>query len=136
MSFFRPTFAHKVLSKDTSSENEEVSFVASTALGGHRAVRMSGGSLVYADNTEISDAALVLGITLNSAAPGELVQIQQAGFIEESSWSWTPDQPIFLSVNGLLTQATPVAGFSLLLAIAISPTLIQLGIKMPIILEV
>lgn len=137
MSFFRPSFAHQTAaSKDTASEIGVVSFVASAALGGHRAVRMEAGDLVYADKDEVADANLVLGVTQGASSAGAEATVQTWGLMEESSWTWTPDLPIFVSNAGVLTQTPPSTGFSLIIAVAVSATSIYLGVKMPIILEI
>jgi len=112
-----------------------VQFPAGEAIGGHRAVRLIAGRVYYADNTELTGANVLLGVSKGAAVEDALVTIQTLGLMTEPSWAWAPDQPVFVGVNGLLTQAVPVAGFSLMVGFATSPTQIFIGLKMPIILE-
>lgn len=112
-----------------------VEFPAAAPLGGHRAVRLVLGQAVYADSAEVADANLVLGITRGAVVAGALAQIQTAGLMSESSWAWTPDQPVFVGAAGTLTQAPPAAGFSLVIGIATGPTQIHIGAKSPIVLQ-
>lgn len=112
-----------------------VEFTAGTALGGHRAVRLQGGVAVYASNTALVDANVVLGITRGAADAGQPVQIQFMGLLTEPSWAWVPDLPVFCGINGLLTQAAPTVGFSLVVGIATTPTQVFIGAKMPIVLQ-
>lgn len=117
-----------------SSGAVNLPFIAGMTLSGHRAVRAEAGEAVYADCTVLTDAQQVLGITLGAAMAGASVDVQASGEMVEPSWSWTPGLPVFLGVNGLLTQTPPAVGFQLIVAVAVSPTKIIVGIKQPIIL--
>ncbi|MDN6885278.1 hypothetical protein QMO14_16860 [Variovorax sp. CAN2819] len=112
-----------------------VEFPAAVPLGGHRAVRLLGGEAIYADHTVVADANVVLGITRGAAAAGALAQIQFGGLMTEPSWAWTPDQPVFVGLAGVLTQTPPTSGFSLIVGIATLPTQILIGAKAPIVLQ-
>lgn len=112
-----------------------VEFPAAVALGGHRAVRLQAGEAIYADNTVLADANVVLGITRGAAAAGALAQIQFGGLMTEPSWAWTPDLPVFCAAAGALTQTPPITGFSLIVGIATRPTQILIGAKSPIVLQ-
>jgi hypothetical protein len=110
-------------------------FVASGALGGHRVVRLSGGDLVYASNTETAFANAPLGLTIGATAPGATASVQTSGLMTEPSWAWTPEQPVFVGPNGVPVQPSPATGYSLIVGIATSPTQILIGARMPIIQE-
>lgn len=111
---------------------ELVAYVSSAGVGGNRAVRLDAGDLIYADNTVPGDGNRVLGITVGAASAGSSALVQTEGLMEESSWSWTPDAPIYLSTTGLLTQTVPTSGFVLILGFATSPTQMMIEVKMPI----
>ena len=112
-----------------------VTFNARGAIGGHRAVcaAFSGGAR-YADSRNVVGAVSVLGISLHAAEDGEDLHVATAGEVIEPSWSWVQDLPIFVGVEGVLTQVPPDTGFQLVVAIATSPTSALLSIKQPIIL--
>ncbi len=113
-----------------------LTFKADGALGGHRAVVMTGtGKVGYADNLTPSHANAVVGITLGAASDGNDVQVQNGGEILEPSWNWALQSPVFLSTNGLLTQTCPVTGFALILGAPTSPDTLLVGIKQPFIQE-
>lgn len=112
-----------------------VEFVAGVALGGHRAARLLNGEAVYADHTSVADANVVLGITRGAAATGAVAQIQFAGLMNEPSWNWTPDQPVFVGLAGVLTQTPPASGFSLIVGVATASNQIFIGAKAPIVLQ-
>lgn len=113
--------------------------LADAAIGGHRVVRSTGqGRAGYADAGLEAHGDDVLGITLHAAGEGEPVQIQGSGEIAEPSWAWQPQQPIFLTCAGLLTQEPPDqdnAAFILVLGFATSATSMQVRIESPIYFE-
>ena len=59
---------------------------AGAPLGGHRAVRASGGRAVYADCRQAAHAQTVLGVTVGAVSAGELATVQQTGL----TWGWRP----------------------------------------------
>ena len=116
----------------SSASAPYVTFPAAGPIGGNRAVRLTAGLASYADASMLPDANLVLGISRAAAVNGAPVQIQTGGLMTEPSWAWTADQPVFCGANGTLTQSAPVAGFDLILGIALSATQIHIGARMPI----
>jgi hypothetical protein len=111
-----------------------LTYKASGAVSGHRAVRAIGGGLLgYADSNTVAHANSVLGISMNAASNGNDVNVQFSGEMVEPSWNWTPGLPVFCGVQGVLTQTPPSVGFQLVVAVAISATAVIVGIKFPII---
>ena len=91
------------------------SIIAGLAVGGHRAITAQG---LYPTSATLD---LVLGITLGAALSGQSVNYVNEGPIVEGSWAWTPGLPIFVGVNGVLTQTEP-AGTMRRIATAITAT--------------
>ncbi len=112
-----------------------LTYPADGPIGGNRVVRLSAGKVTYADHLSLSDANLIIGLTRGAAADGASVQIQSNDVMDEVSWNWTPDEPVFCGVNGIPVQPAPTVGFILTVGIAISPTSMLIGPKMPIILQ-
>lgn len=116
-------------------DGSTVTFVAATALGGHRIVAAAfNGKAKYADNSDTSTANNVLGMTVGAAAQDASVVVQQSGELVEPSWSWEEAKPVFCGASGVPTQIPPTSGFSLVIGVATSPTSIAIGVKQPIIL--
>lgn len=91
---------------------------AGEVLGGHRIVRLNAdGEAIYADCETVTDASVVLGMTVGAAEQGASVTIQTEGELVEPSWTWDPDLAIFLSTAGQLTQTPPATGFILCVAV-------------------
>jgi hypothetical protein len=110
-------------------------FVASTALGGHRIVyKNSISQVAYASNNDNAQASLVIGITTEAVSSGANVSVLIFGEFEEFTWSWLTDRPIFLGLNGLMTQTVPTSGYVLQVAAPITPTKILVDIRTPVLL--
>lgn len=111
-------------------------YIAGMALGGQRAVVLnSAGEAVYADNTDLSHADKVLGITTGAASIGNPVTVQTLGPLTEPSWTWALDQEVFLSTVGLLTQTPPSSGFLEGMGFPLATDTLQVRIKPPVRLE-
>lgn len=106
----------------------DLTAVAGEALGGHRAVRLVSGQAFYADQGNPAKTA-VIGITTGAANLGATVTIATAGEIIEPSWSWTPQQAVFLSTNGVLTQTPPMSGALIEVGLATAATKLHVRIQ-------
>ena len=99
---------------------------SSQALSGHRVVRFNDLGLAdYASCAVESNAYRVIGITTSAVAANTDVGIQTFADITEPSWNWIPDQPIYLGVDGVLTQTVPVqpaSKFLMVIGFSITPT--------------
>jgi hypothetical protein len=105
--------------------------VAGQTLGGNRAVTTNlQGQLVYPDPA--SPNSRVYGITTHSALQGELVTVQITGTQTEPSWSWDVTKPVFVGVDGILTQVTPTTGQTLVVGYPNSPTKLFIDRQPPI----
>lgn len=108
--------------------------IAGVALGGQRIVVLdASGQAIYADNTTLTHANKVIGMTTGAVSLGGTAIIQTRGSITEPTWAWTLDQPIFLSTTGLLTQTQPITGFSIVVGFPISATSLFIAIGEPLI---
>ena len=113
----------------------ETYYTAAVALGGHRAVCLRSDGLHYADAATAEHAGLVAGITPGAVTSGALTSVTSFGEMTEPSWSWTAGLPVFVGLNGVLTQALPdTAAFSQVLGVATSPTSIFVRLREPLIL--
>ncbi|WP_280412517.1 hypothetical protein [Nocardia asiatica] len=89
---------------------------AAAALSGHRAVtRRTDGAFEYASNTDPAHLSAPIWVTTGAASSGAEVTAVAFGPLDEPSWSWTVG-PVFLGVNGALTQTPPTAPGAVFLA--------------------
>jgi hypothetical protein len=111
-------------------------YTASAALSALRVVAVNaGGALVYASANNADHAFGTIGLLTAAVADGAIARPLTEGHWLDTSWSWTPRAPIFLGVDGLLTQAVPVRGtaqFILQVAQAVTATRIDFEIQEPV----
>lgn len=118
-----------------SSTNSVIGqYTASEAIGGHIVVYQTAGGVAIASSDSTSHANRILGITNSAVSLGANVPVTLSGELTEPTWTFTEGLPVYLSVNGTLTQTPPTSGFILQMGVAVSPTKISVSIKLPIIL--
>jgi len=89
-----------------------ISKTASATLSGHRAVVPDAvGGVIYADSSTLTHRDKTLGITTGAAGIGAAASIRTYGELNEPSWNWALDTPVFVGLTGLLTQTPPTSGF-------------------------
>jgi hypothetical protein len=54
--------------------------------------------------------AAYAGVTRMATVAGDPINVVRSGLISEGAWNWTPNAPIFIAANGVLTQTQPTAG--------------------------
>jgi hypothetical protein len=92
------------------------------------------GTVSPADCTDITQVDRVVGITLSEAAAGNRVVVQKMGQLTYEHWSWTVGKGIFFDQYGDLTQTAPSVGYWMNVAKVISPTTIEVLLRLPVIL--
>lgn len=103
-------------------------------VGGGRVLSLDNtGNLIYADNTINTTAETLIGISVNSAIPGDIVRIVYNGEADDSGWTWLPGKQLYVGINGVITQTPPTSGYVMPIGIARSPTKIVVQIRTPII---
>lgn len=105
------------------------------AIGGGRFVVLDENQKAkYASSDTPAHASKVLGLTLGATNPGDPIYVQRSGEIVEPSWNLVLDTPVYLGVNGLLTQAEPAnpSVFSLIVGFPVTATKLFLSFREPI----
>lgn len=117
------------------SGGSAISVTAGQDIGGHRLVLLNAqGDAIYADARQLSHAEAVVGLTVFAAVQGQSIDIVRAGIVEEPSWSWVADQPVYLGLDGVPTQTLPTGAlFGLVVGFPIAPTKLFMYIKPPIV---
>jgi len=106
-------------------------YLAGTALSALRAIALdpASGNIIYASSDIPNHAISTLGILPTAVIQGSYVSAVTEGLMQDNFWDWTPGLPIFLGLNGALTQNVPQAGFIKQLAIALTPNQINVNIQ-------
>lgn len=117
------------------SGGSALSVTAGQDIGGHRLVLLNAqGDAIYADARQLSHAEVVVGLTVFAAVQGHSIDIVRVGIVEEPSWSWVADQPVYLGLDGVPTQTLPLGAlFGLVVGFPIAPTRLFMSIKPPIV---
>lgn len=114
-------------------------YIAATAIGGHRVVMLNAaGQLIYASAVDLTCLGRVIGITVNAADASMPCQVQNFDQLDEPGWTWDVSKPVYLGLDGLLTQtppALPGAKFSMVVGFPISSTALFVNLREPIILS-
>jgi hypothetical protein len=105
----------------TPSGTLDVSLVAAQDLNAWRAVGYDG--LFTQPNRNSME--LYAGVTRAAVLNGNPASVVRVGFLNEASWTWTPNSPVFSTTDGVLTQTVPT-GILRRIGWAISPTQINL----------
>jgi hypothetical protein len=99
-------------------------------LSGHRVVHLDfDGTLAYASSDGIAQGPFML--TTGAADADTEVSVLAIGEITEPSWAFEPG-PVFLGLNGLLTQIAPTQGYVIRVGYATSPTSMFFDPQLPI----
>lgn len=103
-------------------------------IGGQRVVYIDhNGDVQYASNDLVMSMNTVFGMTTEAAVAGSTINILKIGFVEEPSWSFTLGQPVFLGMNGTITQTPPTnTAFSLIVGFPVTPTKLFVSFREPI----
>lgn len=112
------------------------SYDTNTPIGGDRVVTQWGNFLRYVDVTDPADIFNAVGITCGATNASEVAKVQRQGTKEDSAWNWEIGQPIYLGVNGILTQTvTPEFKFLRIVALPLTPTKIFIRLHPPVLLS-
>lgn len=90
----------------SNSGTLDVTITAVETINAYRAVGYDG-LMTQMDANSLSNYA---GVTPMAIPIGDPVNVVRSGLMTEGGWAWTPNAPIFISANGVLTQTVPSAG--------------------------
>lgn len=99
-----------------------VQLTATSALSALRVVSRTAEGVALCDPAAVTSLACAVGVTTTAASHGGLIMVRQSGVMSDLAWSWTPGQPLFCGVSGVLTGTPPTAVASRQIAVAIDPT--------------
>lgn len=126
-------FNNTYLEGDVTTEGSRFTpYIAGAAVGGQRAVVTDpAGKVIHADNTNDDHFGLFTGITNTSVILDEEVLVVSYGRMIDPAFSFIPEEKLYLSTNGLLTQTAPTTGFLQSIGHAISSDTIFINPQIP-----
>jgi hypothetical protein len=70
-------------------------------------IKLSDGLAYVAKSNGLSSECVVVGIATTAALVGEQVSVQILGEIEDSGWSWSSNDLVYLSSTGSVKDTAP-----------------------------
>ena len=114
---------------ETGNAGENISAV--------KAIYSNGTSLFLGSANGSFQDASIIGITLTAATAGNELRYQIDGQLYDSSFSFTNGEPVFLDLNGNLTQTDPDSlgyNYRILIGFATGVNGLNINIQEPILL--
>jgi hypothetical protein len=97
-------------------------FETAIALSALRMIVLESGQWIYASSDQESHGNAAIGLLLTGQSQGSLCNALLQGLATDLGWNWAANQPVFLGLNGMLTQSQPATGFRRIVGFAASPT--------------
>ena len=107
-----PEYLRSDLTETSSNGSVDFQMTAGAVLSALKVVRPTSiGKLIYASSADDLQWNDVIGITTTAGGVGDIINVRRLGLLTDPSWTWTTNLPVFLGVNGVLTQTAPTSGF-------------------------
>lgn len=105
-------------------------------ISGHRVICTdSAGVPINCDAATVSHANMAIGISVGAATElGDEIAIQRAGMLVEPSWDFRVG-PVYIGINGSLTQTLDGCSFIQQIGVAITPTSVIVGLQPALVLS-
>ena len=84
----------------------DVTITAMETMNAYRAVGYDG--LMTQPN--VNSLSIYAGVNRIAAVSGDSLSVVRSGLMTEDGWTWTPNAPIFINADGMLTQTQPTFG--------------------------
>ena len=99
-----------------------VSAIAGATLSALRCCYVEDGIAHLLSSDDVEHASCFAGLSLNAAQEDGDITLMASGVLEDASWSWEANKPLFIGADGRLTQTPPETGFSQNVATPVSTT--------------
>lgn len=99
-----------------------------------KAIYKTINGIAAGDSGTTYDQATILGISITGNTDGNIVKYQIDGRLEDSSFNFPLNDPLYLGSNGNITNVPPVTGHRTRLGTSLGTGAIQIEIEEPIIL--
>jgi len=90
----------------TTSGTLNVTITAQQVVNAFRAVGYDG---LFTQPTADS-LSRYAGVTRMATVIGDPINVVRSGLMTENGWTWTPNLPVFIAADGVLTQTQPSVG--------------------------
>ena len=108
-------------------------YIANESISALRVVRLvDENTCELADSQNFYVNAKAVGVSVNSGASGQTIKTQTFGILEDSSFTFTLNEPLFLTTNGIITETAETTGFSVQIGHSLGNGAIFINIREPI----
>ena len=84
----------------------DVSITAQEVVNAYRAVGNDG----FFTQPTADSLSRYAGVTRMATVIGDPIDVVRSGLMTENGWTWTPNAPVFIAADGVLTQTQPAYG--------------------------
>jgi hypothetical protein len=116
------------------SERLEQDYVAGETISAMKAVYIDNGEVFLCDNNTDFETATVMGVSLNGASIGGSVKVALSGEIEDSLFTFSSRELLYLGTNGNITNVANTTGFLTFIGKALGNNKIIIEVDDPFIL--
>lgn len=117
---------HEVIGSSLS-----IGLIADNSLVKNKVIKATNTGCSYASSSSLADIGKISGILSEDVQQGQLAKVLSSGVIEDTSFNFNIG-PVYLGIDGVLTQTLPVSGFLQQIGIAVESTKLELQIQPPI----
>ena len=118
-----------------NTTNNNIEFdIADGTVSAIKAIYKTLNGIAHADKDTSYATSTVVGISITGAADTNQVKYQIAGRLEDSSFNFPLNDPLYLGSDGSITNTVPISGHRTRLGTSLGIGAIQLLIEEPIIL--
>ena len=111
-----------------------LSYPAGQALSSGRAVvKENDGKIYYFNPSNTDHVGRLIGITTIAAVSNQAVTIQSMEIIEDSGFSFNPNERVYAGLNGVLSNNQVSSGLVQYVGISLTATRLQINIQLPLI---
>lgn len=108
-------------------------YIANENISALRVVKLiDENTCELADSQETYLNAKAVGISVNSGTVGATITTQTFGIIEDASFNFTLNEPLFLTANGIISETAETTGFSVQIGHSLGNGAIFINIREPI----
>lgn len=115
---------------DMPTSSGQKIYYAAIAISGHKAFVLNEFNKIIVASSDNLFHQYVIGITTAAADANAEVQYITGDILEHNGWTFTPGMPVFLGLDGEITQTIPpTAIFSKVIGLALTPTKINVEMQ-------
>lgn len=124
-----------VIGRPDSAEKLAAFFIAGEIISALKVVRLNTTSDAFvADPTGTFEEAKAIGIARSAGGIGATIDVQTFGILEDASFTFSANTPLFLSATGSITDVAPVSGYNVQIGHGLGAGSIFIALREPILL--